>query len=117
MHLAGARVFTSDQWGDYLIYSGWPLQKVFIDGRSDFYGALLGSDYLSLAEGRPGWQSLFQKYDFDAVLIPRTWPLAALLERDPAWRRLGQTRWRCYTGEPGLPPPPNQIAQTRPIER
>jgi hypothetical protein len=32
--LAGARVFTSDQWGDYLLYRFYPRQKVFLDGRS-----------------------------------------------------------------------------------
>jgi hypothetical protein len=86
-HLQGRRVFTSDQWGDYLIYAGWPRQRVFIDGRSDFYEASLGGEYVRLVEGRPGWQSLFQKYDFDAALLPREWPLAELLSGDPAWRR------------------------------
>src|SRR6185312_7463977 len=35
---SSARVFTYDQWGDYLIYRLYPKMKVFIDGRSDFYG-------------------------------------------------------------------------------
>ena len=87
-HLTGSRVFTLDQWGDYLIYRNWPGQKVFIDGRSDFYGREIGRDYLRLAEGRPGWESLFHKYDFDAALVPREWPLAALLDRDAGWRRI-----------------------------
>ncbi len=85
-------MFTSDQWGDYLIYAGWPRQRVFIDGRSDFYGASLGGEYVRLVEGRPGWQSLFQKYDFDAALLPREWPLAELLSGDPGWRRTGADR-------------------------
>ncbi len=34
-----ARIFTYDQWGDYLIYRLYPRIRVFIDGRSDFYGA------------------------------------------------------------------------------
>ena len=33
-----ARIFTHDQWGDYLIYRLYPQTKVFMDGRSDFYG-------------------------------------------------------------------------------
>jgi hypothetical protein len=90
--LAQARVFTSDQWGDYLIYNGWPLQKVFIDGRSDFYGPLIGGEYLRLMQGQPGWESLFGKYGFSMALIPRAWPLAALLDRDPAWRRIRADR-------------------------
>jgi hypothetical protein len=84
--LTAARVFTSDQWGDYLIYHGWPQQKVFIDGRSDFYGPAIGNDYLRLMEARPGWPNLFRKYEFGVALLPRDWPLAELLGKDPAWR-------------------------------
>lgn len=73
--LIRARVFTTDQWGDYLIYHGWPIQKVFIDGRSDFYGPALGDEYLALMNGRRGWENLFRKYDFTAALIPLDWPL------------------------------------------
>lgn len=86
--LKGGKVFTSDQWGDYLIYRNWPGQKVFIDGRSDFYGREIGQDYLRLAEGRPGWENLFHKYGFSAALIPREWPLAALLDRAAGWSRI-----------------------------
>jgi hypothetical protein len=86
--LTAARVFTSDQWGDYLIYHGWPEQKVFIDGRSDFYGPEVGKDYLRLMEGRPGWEKLFRKYEIGVALVPREWPLAELLGKAPAWRRI-----------------------------
>ena len=34
-------VLTTDQWADYLIYTN-PQQKVFVDGRSDFYGPEIG---------------------------------------------------------------------------
>jgi hypothetical protein len=91
-HLSGTRVFASDQWGDYLIYRNWPRQKVFVDGRSDFYGPEVGGDYLRLMEGRPGWESIMRKYDFGAALIPRQWPLAALLERDSDWSLLRADR-------------------------
>src|SRR5205823_10999675 len=39
------RILTSDQWADYLIYRLYPEQRVFFDGRSDFYGPLVGGDY------------------------------------------------------------------------
>jgi hypothetical protein len=90
--LVRARVFTSDQWGDYLIYSGWPQQRVFIDGRSDFYGPLIGGEYLQLMHGQSGWEGIFNKYAFDMALIPRRWPLVTLLDRDPAWRRIREDR-------------------------
>ncbi len=86
--LTAARVFTSDQWGDYLIYHGWPRQRVFIDGRSDFYGPAVGNDYLRLMEARPGWENLLRKYEIGVALVPREWPLAELLGKHPAWRRI-----------------------------
>jgi hypothetical protein len=90
--LIGARVFTSDQWGDYLIYRGWPRQKVFIDGRSDFYGPALGDEYLALMNGRRGWENLFRKYDITVALIPLEWPLVSLLDRDPGWRQVREDK-------------------------
>jgi len=90
--LLNARVYTSDQWGDYLIYRGWPRQRVFFDGRSDFYGRALGEDYLKLMNGRRQWKELFRKYGFDAALVPADWPLVPLLEQDPEWRLVREDR-------------------------
>jgi hypothetical protein len=90
--LLGARVFTSDQWADYLIYRGWPRQKVFVDGRSDFYGPSIGNDYLSLMNGRRGWKDLFRKYEFNAALLPREWPLVSLLEQYPGWKQIREDK-------------------------
>jgi hypothetical protein len=91
-HLVGARVFTSDQWADYLIYRGYPRQKVFVDGRSDFYGPSIGGDYLKLMNGRRGWKDLFRKYEFNAALLPLDWPLVSLLEQDPGWKRIREDK-------------------------
>lgn len=90
--LAGARVFTSDQWGDYLIYRFHPQQKVFIDGRSDFYGPAIGKLYLRIAYGGPEWRSALTRYSCTLVLAPPEWPLAGLLRRDPAWRVVEEDR-------------------------
>jgi hypothetical protein len=112
VRLANSKVFTLDQWGDYLIYRHWPGQRVFIDGRSDFYGSAIGRDYLRLAEGRPGWESLFRKYDFAVALVPRDWPLAALLERDRGWTRVREDQLAVlFARTPPEPPRPNQIAR------
>jgi len=84
--LAGARVFTSDQWGDYLLYRFYPRQRVFIDGRSDFYGPALGKLYLRVAYGHPEWRPTLQRYWVEMVLAPQDWPLAGTLRQDPGWR-------------------------------
>ncbi|MCC6857558.1 MAG: hypothetical protein IT158_03300 [Bryobacterales bacterium] len=80
------RLFTSDEWGDYLIYRRYPRGRVFIDGRSDFYGPGVGNDYIKLMQGHWEWRRLMEKYGFDAALVPVGWPLAELLKREPGWR-------------------------------
>jgi hypothetical protein len=85
-----SRLLTMDQWADYLIYRNYPRQRVFIDGRSDFYGKDLGTDYVRLMQGHKDWQKLLEKYRFDAVLSPNGWSLAALLRQSPDWRLVAE---------------------------
>ncbi|HSP70567.1 MAG TPA: hypothetical protein VLN48_22730 [Bryobacteraceae bacterium] len=80
-----SRVLTTDQWGDYLIYVN-PAQKVFIDGRSDFYGPEVGNDYIRLSSGAWDWRQLLDKYRFDLVLLPVESALAQILKLAPDWR-------------------------------
>ena len=54
-HLPQGRVFTTDQWADYLIFRLYPQQRVFFDGRSDFFGAAIGSDYRKLLGCDKSW--------------------------------------------------------------
>ncbi len=84
--ILGARLFTSDQWGDYILYKLWPRQKVFVDGRSDFYGEKLGKEYLSLMGADYKWPEIVQKYGFNLMLLPVKWPLVSVLKLDPNWR-------------------------------
>ena len=84
--IATARIFTMDQWGDYLIYHYYPRQRVFIDGRSDFYGQQMAAEYNKIRGGQPAWKELLDKYRFDMVLGPVDWPLATLLRYQPDWR-------------------------------
>ncbi|MDQ2901172.1 MAG: hypothetical protein M3Y07_15445 [Acidobacteriota bacterium] len=84
-----ARLLTSDQWGDYLIYRIYPYRRafgVFIDGRSDFYGERIGKDYLDLMNAQAGWRGIMKRYDFNVALVPVNWPLSELLKGDSGWR-------------------------------
>ncbi|MBZ5579011.1 MAG: hypothetical protein LAP40_20815 [Acidobacteriia bacterium] len=80
------RILTSDQWGDYLIFRFYPRQRVFFDGRSDFYGPALGRDYQILLTAARPWPEVLARYRFDVALLPLDWPLASVLERDPEWQ-------------------------------
>jgi hypothetical protein len=84
--LAGARVLTSDQWGDYLIFKLYPRQQVYIDGRSDFYGEDLGKEYLAVLQGQYNWRTILDKNAFTLVLAPTSWPLCSLLKQTHDWK-------------------------------
>lgn len=84
--VAAARILTSDQWADYLIYRFYPRQRVFFDGRSDFYGPALGADYRELMRAGRRASEVLARYGFDVALLPADWPLARVLERDPEWQ-------------------------------
>ena len=79
-------MLTTDQWGDYLIYVN-PQQKVFVDGRSDFYGPEIGNQYLRMINGSGIGEQLLDKYDFNLALLPMEMPIVQLLEAHPDWQR------------------------------
>jgi|SRR5271157_919179 len=80
------RVLTSDQWADYLIFRLYPRERVFFDGRSDFYGAALGGEYRTLMAAEGGWRELLARYGFSLALLPNDWALGTVLDREPGWR-------------------------------
>lgn len=100
-----SRLLTTDQWGDYILFHYWPQQKVFVDGRSDFYGPKVGNEYLRISHGGWDWNQLIERYGFNAALVPSTWPLAALLKQHPHWRLLSDDGkaliFQRITAEPG----------------
>lgn len=83
--LAGSRVFAHDDWADYLLFRFHPRQRVFFDGRSDFYGRDLMRDYLAAYNGRHDWEEILDRYGCEAVFVPPDSPLASLLKRDANW--------------------------------
>jgi hypothetical protein len=99
------RVLTSDQWADYLIFRLYPEQRVFFDGRSDFYGAALGADYRKLLAGEKPWRELLERYQFDLALLPHDWALSTSLEHEPGWHRVYEDAVAVlYTHDPGGTP-------------
>lgn len=83
--IRNARIMTTDQWADYLIYTN-PGQKVFVDGRSDFYGPEVGNEYIHLMNGQWDWDHILAKYRFNVALLPIESSLSQLLKLRPDWR-------------------------------
>ena len=84
--ISSGRVFTEDQLADYLIYKLAPTQKVFFDGRSDFYGEELTRQYCRLLEANHDWKQLLERHGFNVALLRPKNPLAAVLKLTPSWR-------------------------------
>ena len=83
--LAAAHVFTSDQWGDYLLWTGYPRQRVFMDGRSDFFGESIGREYTTVLYAGPGWRQVLERYQINMILLPPETPVLEFLAADTAW--------------------------------
>lgn len=82
------RLFSDDEWGDFLLYRLWPRRRVFIDGRSDFYGEKLGEDMGRVLQARHDWAQILARYQIGAVLLRADSPLASVLKVHPGWRLL-----------------------------
>ncbi|HLG12052.1 MAG TPA: hypothetical protein VI876_09855 [Dehalococcoidia bacterium] len=84
----GARVFNHYDWGGYLINELYPM-KVFIDGRSDFYGDKLMTDFRDVQTLEPGWQDVVKEHDIEVFLIKDESALSDRLDAEPeTWRRV-----------------------------
>ena len=81
-----ARIFTHDEWGDYLIWKLYPGHKVFVDGRSDFYGDDFEYKYLDVMNVKYGWEKTLGKFGVNTILLPPTTPLAGALKESSHWR-------------------------------
>ena len=87
--LATARLFTSDQWADYLLYVNYPRQKVFYDDRA-FYGAEMYRSVNALLSGQASWAAALDRYQVDRVLIEAGSPLSARLRESALWAVIDQ---------------------------
>ena len=80
------RVFTHDQWGGYLIYRLYPAHKVFVDGRSDFYGDDFDDKYIDVLNVKYGWEKTLSGFGVDTILMPPDAPLSGALKESSRWR-------------------------------
>ena len=84
--ISTSRIFTTDSWADYLTFHFYPRQKIFVDGRSDFFGQQISEDYIRILKGEYGWEALLKRYDLNAALVPSQSPIASLLRPASGWK-------------------------------
>jgi len=84
------RLYSSWQWGGYLIYRTWPSITVFNDGRTDFYGPAFVKEGLRAWEVAPDWNDILARYGVNAVLLPTDSALASVLRERRDWKPVYQ---------------------------
>jgi len=82
--LATTRLFTTDQWADYLMFRN-PAQRDFLDDRVLFDQAII-ADALKIMDTEEGWRDALARYDIDAVLCPPSAPLGSALLHESRWK-------------------------------
>ena len=80
------RLYSSWQWGGYLIYRLWPSVRVFDDGRTDFYGPVFVEDGLRAWNACPDWDAILARDRVDAALLPIDSALATVLRERSDWK-------------------------------
>ena len=78
-------IFTDDEWGDFLIYSLYPNTKVFVDGRSDFYGSRFGEKCMDVLNVKYDWEKILGGFGVDTILLPPNTPLTGALKESSRW--------------------------------
>lgn len=85
-HPQVGNMFNHFPWGGYLLYRGWPQERVFIDAQTDFYGEELTRQYEQVLTVSPGWEEILQVYEVRWVIVPPSTALAAELRARPDWQ-------------------------------
>jgi hypothetical protein len=85
---AAQRIFTYDQWADYLIYRLYPKKPVFMDGRSDFFGTPMVTATQHIIAAQYDWKIQLQRFGVDMVLLRPDAPLSEVLKMSPQWALL-----------------------------
>jgi hypothetical protein len=92
--LLGTRLLTTDADAGYVILEYYPRQRVFIDDRYDMYPTKVIHDSFTVADGKPGWQKVLDRYDIETVLWDRDSTLAGELDASSEWRRVHRDKTR-----------------------
>ena len=84
----GSRIFTDDEWGDYLLYHLYPGHKVFVDGRSDFYGQDFEQKYFDVMQVKYDWEQSLNRYKVDTIVLSTKTALASTIKESSHWRTI-----------------------------
>jgi hypothetical protein len=64
----------------------WSRNRVFVDGRSDFYGNDFEDKYHDILHVKYGWEKTLATFRVDTILMPLDAPLTGALKESSRWR-------------------------------
>jgi hypothetical protein len=79
-------MFSSDEFGDYIIYAAWPQYKVFIDGRLDMYGTSKLKEYTNITSFKQDWVRTLDKYKITWIIFDADSALSRHLLQLDDWK-------------------------------
>lgn len=82
-HPSPPNLFGFYDWGGYLIWSLYPAQRIYIDGRADLYGNAILRQFADTYTLRHDWKHGLE--EACTVLVPTGSALAAGLTHNPEW--------------------------------
>jgi hypothetical protein len=100
------KMFNSYNWGGYLIWTQYPDNAVFVDGRTDLYAlnSRVLNDYVTIYYGHAGWENGLDRYAIGHVIVERTSPLDNTLRADSDWSEVYEDKVSVvYARSEGVP--------------
>lgn len=87
-HNLRGSLFNDYTWGGYLLWTRYPDNPVFIDGRADIYEDKVLPEYMRIIKLKPDAYQLLQKYNPEYILIPPAAPINHLIKDKGDWQEV-----------------------------
>jgi len=78
-------MFNYYTWGGYLLHRLWPENRVYIDGKVDFYGEDFTRQYAQVIWLQKGWEDVLDQYNVSWVIFPPNEPAAGAIQSELGW--------------------------------
>ncbi len=87
-HVPQGLVFNAYEWGDYLLWSGPPKMKVFLNSHAHLVPRDIWLDYLHIASASTAWRDKLDRYGVNTVIIDHRYRsrLISELNNDSDWK-------------------------------
>lgn len=104
-HQPAGPMFHPYHWGGYLSWALYPDYLVYVDGRTDLYGADFLRGYLRIAGGAATWEADLAQHHVQLLVVEKDSAVAQLAQASGRWREVyGDAVARVFVPAPEGPP-------------